>query len=111
VHLHDEQGVQPLKSDGVEVEQVSGEQAVSLDLEEGSPLPVGRVAAGCRAQTGRAEDPADGGRADLVAEAAQFTVHAPEAPSGVLDAEPGDQLVQVFGQGGRPGDGVGSTCA
>jgi hypothetical protein len=68
--LHDEQGVQPLQADGVHMEEVGGEKAVGLGLEEGDPLAACRVTARGRSEAGGAKDAVDGGRADLVAEAA-----------------------------------------
>jgi hypothetical protein len=48
---------------------------------------------------GRAQDAADGGRADLVAEASKFAVDAPEPPSRVLGAEPDDEVPDLLWQG------------
>ena len=104
VYFHDEQGVQALQSDRVDVEQVGGEQAVGLGLEEGGPFAACRVAAWCGAEAGSAQDTADGCWADLVSEAAQFAVHATGAPAGVVGARRVISSRSSCGRGGRPAD-------
>jgi hypothetical protein len=104
-YLYDEQRVEALQADGVEMEEIGGEQAAGLGLEKVGPLAVRRLAARRGAETGGTQPPPDGGGADFVPEAAQFTVYAPESPSGVLDAEPGDQVADLLRQGPAPGRG------
>ncbi|MFD8389923.1 hypothetical protein ACFV2N_12165 [Streptomyces sp. NPDC059680] len=43
--LHNEQGVQPLRADGVDVEEIGGEQAVGLGPEEGGTFAAHRMPA------------------------------------------------------------------
>jgi hypothetical protein len=52
-----------------------------------------------RLDTDARENPADGGGADLVSEAAQFAVYAAESPAGVLGAQLGDEVAQFIGEG------------
>lgn len=92
-----EQGVQPLQADGVDVKEVGGQETAGLRLEELGPFfarglsaPPGRLACG-------AQDTADGGWADGVAEAAELAVHAAEAPAWVLGVEPDDQVAELVG--------------
>ncbi|WP_329054799.1 hypothetical protein OG873_36240 [Streptomyces violaceus] len=96
-HLHDEQDVQPLQADGVDVEEVGGEQTARLGLEEHGPLAAHQSLARSRAQACGTKDTTDGRRADPVPEAPQFSVDAPETPSGLLGAEPDGQVAQLFG--------------
>ncbi|MGW0771717.1 hypothetical protein [Streptomyces sp. NPDC002676] len=91
-YLHDEQGVQPLQADGVHVEEVGGEQAVGLGLEEGGPFAAHGMLARGWAEAGGAQDPADAGRTDPVPQATEFAVDAPEAPSWDFGAELDDQV-------------------
>jgi hypothetical protein len=53
--LHDEQRVQPLQADGVDVEEIGGEQAVGLGLEEGGPFAARWMPARGWAEAGGAE--------------------------------------------------------
>ncbi|WP_236076527.1 hypothetical protein [Streptomyces coffeae] len=96
--LHDEQGVQAVQGEGVDVEQVGGEEAVGLGLQERCPLTACGVTAWGRSESSAAQD-ADGGRADLVPEAAELTVDAPESPPRFFGSEPRDQLAQFLRQG------------
>jgi hypothetical protein len=102
-HLHDEQCVEALQADGVDMEEIGGEPGVGLGLEEGSPLTARRLAARRGTETGGTQHPPHGGGADFEPEAAQFTVHAPESPSGVLSAETDDQVADLLGQRRPPG--------
>ncbi|MFE2733904.1 hypothetical protein [Streptomyces sp. NPDC059349] len=104
-YLHDEQCVELLQADGVDVKQVGGEQAAGLGFEEGGQLAARWLAAWRGAETGSTQRPPDGGGADLVGEAAQFAVHAPEAPLMVLGAEPDDQVANLFRHGWASGAG------
>jgi hypothetical protein len=102
VCLHHQEGVQPLESDRVDVEQVSGEQSVGLSLEECGPLATRGMTSRSGAQASGAQDAEDGRGADPVPEAAQFAVHSSEAPAWVLGAETHDQLAQFLWNGGSP---------
>lgn len=95
-HLHDEQRVEPPQRHGIRMEQIGGEQTAGLGLDEGSPLSARRLAAWRGTETGSTQHPTDGGGADFVPEAGQFAVHASEAPSGVLGAEPDDQVADLL---------------
>jgi hypothetical protein len=46
-----------------------------------------------------AQHPAFGGGADSVSEAPQLAMDAAGSPAGILDAEPGDELVQFLREG------------
>jgi hypothetical protein len=89
--LHDEQAVQPLLGHrAVHVEEVGGEHRGCLGVQE---LPPGRVGVPlrCRGDLQGLEDPADGGRADPVAEFQQFALDPPVPPAVILGGEPLDQ--------------------
>ena len=76
--LDDEERVQPVQGDGVEVEQVAGEDRVRLGLQELGPGWSGSSGRGVDA--GVVQDGQDGGGADLVAEAGEFPVDASISP-------------------------------
>src|SRR5256885_7685617 len=80
--LQDEEDIQALEGErAVDVEVVAGEHGGGLGGQE--PSPGGVVAAyGCGWDAEAFEDPADGGRADPVAEAEQFALHTLVAPTG-----------------------------
>jgi hypothetical protein len=63
--------------------------------------PTRRTSAGgaARGRDRQHADPSDGSGADLVPEAAQFAVHAPEAPSRVLGVEPDEEVADLLRQG------------
>src|SRR3954470_17825940 len=71
-YLHHDQDIDPAQSDGVEVEEVGGQQPVGLGTQE--LPPTGVHTAGRRPGSGAGEDPADGASADPVAEAEQFAL-------------------------------------
>ena len=88
-HFHDEQDAHAAQEDRVNVEEVAGQKPVCLCAEECSPggvLPAGRW------PTGSAEDPADGGCAEVLAEPGELAVHAAVSPGRVL---PGQAYYQV----------------
>ena len=64
-YLHDEQHVQAAEQDSVDMEEIAGQHPVRLSAEERPPG--GAVAVGRWPACG-AEDPPDGGRAEVVAE-------------------------------------------
>jgi hypothetical protein len=78
----DEERIEPGQGDGVEVEQVAGEDGVGLGSEELCPGGPGSL--WCGVDSGGLEDLPDGGGADLVAEAGEFAVYSPVAPGGIL---------------------------
>lgn len=76
--------------------EVSGEQPISLRSQEGCPLPARGRAPGRWAEP-EAQDPANSPGTDPVAEAAQFAMDAPEAPALVVRAELDDQVAEFVG--------------
>ena len=101
--LDDEERVQPVQGDGVEVEQVAGEDRVRLGPQELGPRWSGSPRRGVDA--GAVQDRPDGGGADLVAEAGEFAVDASVSPGGVLGGQAEDQGAQAGGDGGSTGSG------
>ena len=88
--LQHEQHVEPPQRHGVDVEEVDREHPGGLGAQELPPAQV--VAAGRRRRyPGPLEDPADGRRADPVAQFEQLALHAPVAPGRVVPGEPFDQ--------------------
>src|SRR6476660_6512207 len=69
--LDNEERVEPLQGDRVGVEHVAGQDRVGLQAEELRPGRTG--ASRCGIDAGRAEDPPDGGGADLVAKCGELT--------------------------------------
>jgi hypothetical protein len=83
--LDDEERVQPAHGDGVEMEQVAGEDRVRLGPQELGPRRSGSPCRGVDA--GVMQDGPDRGGADLVAEAGKFAVDASISPGGVLGGQ------------------------
>ncbi|MBE1489700.1 hypothetical protein [Plantactinospora soyae] len=54
-HLYDDQRVQAVQADGVEMEEVRGQQAIGLRFEKGCPLVPRMAGAGCGAESCGAE--------------------------------------------------------
>jgi hypothetical protein len=81
VDFDDEHGVQPLQTHGVDVEEVDGQDRAGLDSQERPPRV---VAARRRRHAPGAQNPADRGRADTVAQAAQLALDADYPPGPVL---------------------------
>ena len=108
--LDDEERVEPVQGDGVEVEQVAGEDGVRLGLQELGPGWSGSPRR--RVDSGGVQDGPDGGGADLVAEAGEFAVDASISPGGVLGGQADDQGAQASGDGRSTGpDGLGGPAA
>ena len=101
--LDDEERVEPVQGDGVEVEQVAGEDRVGLRPQELGPGRSGPPWR--RVDPGVMQDGPDGGGADLVAEAGEFAVDASISPAGVLGGQAEDQGTEARGDGavGRVG--------
>jgi hypothetical protein len=91
----EDQGVQALERDGVEVQEVGGEDAVGLGLQELAPGRAGALRGGVDA--GCVEDFPDCGRGDRVAEAGEFALDAAAAAAAVLPGQAQDDLLD----GGR----------
>ena len=87
--LHHEQDIESAQADCVEVEEVDREETGCLGAQERSPRE--SVSPRCRVESPVGEDPADGARADAVAESDQFALDA-VSPAGVLPGQSDDQL-------------------
>ena len=88
--FEEHQGVETPQSDGVDVQEVAGDDAVCLSGKEFSP---GRtVAARCGVDAGCAQNVPDGGCGDGVAEPGEFAVDPAVSPSAVLGGKPHDEL-------------------
>lgn len=92
---HD-QGVDAFEVDGVDVQKVDGDNVLGLGSEELPPGRSGTTWGGVDA--GLVEDVPHGGGGHLVAEAGEFAMDAPVAPSRVLGCHAQDQ---GFDGGGR----------
>ncbi|MFI9366834.1 hypothetical protein ACIG5E_38200 [Kitasatospora sp. NPDC053057] len=94
--LHDEEDVEALEEDGVHVQEVAGEKRVGLCADEGAPgLPGGAL--WCGRQTEAAQDAADGGGGDAVAEPSQLALDPDVAPGRILCGEAPDERDDLFG--------------
>jgi hypothetical protein len=89
VDLDHEQHVQPAQGDGVQAEEINGQQAGCLGAQEGPPTGVGP--AWRRTDPGATEDPADRGGADPVAESEEFSLDAAMTPGRVLLGQSDDE--------------------
>jgi len=90
-YLDDEQAVQPSQRHrAVHVEEIGGEHGRCLGAQEPPPRRVSTPFR-CRGDLQRLEDPADGGRADPVAELEQLALDPHVPPAVVLGGEPLDQ--------------------
>jgi hypothetical protein len=96
--LHDEQDVKAAQPDGVEVEEVGGQQPGCLGSQECAPLGV--YPARRRAQACRGQDAADGAGADVVSESGEFALDAAVSPARVLPRQPDDELTQLAADAG-----------
>jgi hypothetical protein len=94
----DEECVEPVQGDRVEVEQVAGQDAVGLGVEELRPGRPGPARCGVDARG--VEDGPYGGGADDVAESGEFAVDAPVAPSRILGGQAHDQGTDTSGNRG-----------
>ena len=99
--FHDEQDVESAQPDGVEVEEVGGQQPGRLGSEEGAP--VGVYPARRRAQVCGGQDPADGAGADVVSEAGELALDAAVSPARVLPCQPDDELAELVVDAGAAG--------
>jgi hypothetical protein len=91
--FHDEQYVESAQPDGVEVEEVGGQQPGRLGSEEGAPVGVGPARR--RAQVCGGQDAADGAGADVVSEAGELALDAAVSPPRILSCQPEDELAQL----------------
>jgi hypothetical protein len=99
-----EERVEPLQRDGVEVEQVAGQDRLGLCAEELRPGRSGPSR--CGIEPGGAKDLPDGRGADPVAESGEFAVDAAIPPGRVLGGQPQDQRADAGGDGGSARAGV-----
>jgi len=93
----DEERVEAVQGDRVEVEQVAGQDAVGLGVEELRPGGTGSPWRGIDARG--VEDGPHGGGADRVAESGEFAVHAAISPGGILGRQAHDQRADTGGDG------------
>jgi hypothetical protein len=91
--FQDEQNIESAQPDGVEVEEVGGQQPGCLGSEERAPLGVG--SARRRPQACCGEDAADGAGADAVSEAGELALDAAVSPATVLTRQADDKLAQL----------------
>ena len=99
--FNDEQDVEAAQPDGVEMEEVGGQQPGCLGSQECAPLGV--YPARRRAQVRGGQDPADGAGADVVSEAGELSLDAAVSPARVLPCQPDDQLAQLGTNAGATG--------
>ncbi|WP_405098171.1 hypothetical protein [Micromonospora sp. NBC_01412] len=85
-HLHDHQRVQALRHDGVEVEEVDGQQAGGLVAQEGTP--VGVLVAGRWADMSAGQDSSIVPAPDVLAQPLQFVLDSAVSPAWVLAGQP-----------------------
>ena len=103
--LHDEQDIESAQPDGVEVDEVRGQQPGCLGSQKGAPMgvyPARRWAQVCGGQ-----DPADGAGADVASESGELALDAAVSPARVLPGQRDDELAQLGTDagGGRAGSG------
>jgi hypothetical protein len=108
--LDDEERVQPPQGDGLNMEQVAGQDRVRLRAEELTPRRSGP--ARCGIDPGCMEDRPDRRGADLVAEAGELAVDAVVPPCRILGSQAEDQGAQASGDGRSTGpDGLSGPAA
>jgi hypothetical protein len=81
-HFHDDQDIKAAQPDGVESEEVSGQQPGGLSAQEGPPPGV--CSAWCRAEPGSGQDRSNGAGAHAVPESGKFTLDPAVAPGGIF---------------------------
>jgi hypothetical protein len=100
-YFHDEQHIESVQGDGVNSEEVGGQQPGGLSAEEGSPAGV--CSAWCGAEAGGGQDPADGACAEAVPETEQFALDATVAPGGILLRQAQHELTDLAADGWATG--------
>ena len=91
--FHDKQYVESAQPNGVEMEEVAGQQPGRLRSEEGAPVgvyPARRRPLACSGQ-----DPADRAGADVVPESSELALDAAVSPARVLPCQPDDELAEL----------------
>jgi hypothetical protein len=91
--FHDEQHVESAQPDGVEMEEVGGQQAGRLGAEERPPVRV--YPTRCRPQVCGGQDAADGAGADVVSESGELALDAAVTPGWVLLCQADDELTEL----------------
>jgi hypothetical protein len=86
--LHQEQDVEPAQADGVEVEEVRGQQARCLRAQEGAPRGVCSSRGGTN--PGGGQDAPDRARTHPMAESGEFSLHTPMPPAGIFPRQSDD---------------------
>lgn len=99
--IENDQSVETLQADGVDVEDVAGDQAGGLRGEKLAPGSAG--AAWCGVDSCGVEDPPDGGGGDRVFEPSQCALDPAMGPSAVLTARRSTRFLTTACVGGRPG--------
>ncbi len=94
-HFHDEQDVEAAQCDGVEGEEVGGQQPGGLSAQEGPPPGV--CSAWCRTELSGGQDPSDGAGAHAVAKSGEFTLDPAVAPGRVFVGQAQHQLADLAG--------------
>jgi hypothetical protein len=82
VHFCNEQDIESVQRDGVEGEEVGGQQPSSLGAQEAPPPGVRST--WCRPKTGSGQDPADRAGTEAVSEPEEFTLDATVTPGRIL---------------------------
>ena len=93
LYFRDEQDVESAQPNGVEMEEVAGQQPGRLGSEEGAP--VGVYPARGRPQVRGGQDPSDGAGADVVSESGELSLDAAVSPARVLPCQPDDELAEL----------------
>ena len=98
--FHDKEDVESAQRDGVEGEEIGGQQPGGLGTQEGSPAGVGST--GCGAETGGGQDSPDRACAYVVSEAGEFTLRRrwPQEGFSCARRRTSSRICSVIG--GRP---------
>jgi hypothetical protein len=81
-HFHDEQDVKAAQPDGVEGEEIGGQQPGGLGAQEGPPPSV--ATSWCRAQPCGGQYPSDRARAKAMPEPDQFSLETSVSPGRIF---------------------------
>jgi hypothetical protein len=99
--FHHDQDIESAQGDGVEGEEVGGQQSGGLGVQEGPPAGV--CSAWCGAEVGGGEDSADGARAQAVSQPDQFALDTSGPQDGFSCARRTTMSRILSLIGGRPG--------
>ncbi len=100
-YLHDEQHIQPSQADGVDMEEIGGQQPFGLGSQEGPPRRIATPSGG-RAELGCRPDPPYRPGTNPVADAEEFALDTAVAPAGILPGQPHHRSLISSLTGGRP---------